>query len=108
MNAKPAHSSASLETPSLDADAQERSSIRPCQPRPSAAERSSETQKGSSEPLTRSERIDQKVRLAKVLLADLPPLDPRTRLLTTAIVRRDEVLIDGVISTLLPQTTDRT
>lgn len=105
MTSKPAGISAPL----VDAEiTQEGSSIRPCQPRQRAFEDAeSGPRSGTPEPLTRSERIEKKVRLAKALLADLPVRDSRTRLLTTAIMRRDEVLIDGVLRTLLPHATDR-
>ena len=51
-------------------------------------------------PAERSERIEQKVRLAAVLVEQLPPSDPTARLLRTAITRRDEVLLDGLLSEL--------
>lgn len=42
-------------------------------------------------------RIDQKIRIAQILLSDMPADDPRARLLRVAIVRRDEVLIDAIL-----------
>ncbi len=53
-----------------------------------------------SDPTGRSGRIEQKVRVASLVLDDLPPTDPSVRLLRIAIVRRDEVLLDGVLSEL--------
>jgi hypothetical protein len=38
------------------------------------------------------------VRLGKIILEDLPKSDTRTRLLEVAIMRRDEVLLDGVLA----------
>lgn len=45
-------------------------------------------------------RIDLKVRMAEVLLQDLPPTEPKARLLRVAIVRRDETLIDAILAEL--------
>jgi hypothetical protein len=56
------------------------------------------SQPGAAE--QRVSRIDQKLRIAKILLDDLPADDPRARLLRTAIVRRDEVLLDGILEEL--------
>jgi len=53
-----------------------------------------------SDPAGRNGRIEQKVRVASLVLDDLPPTDPSVRLLRIAIVRRDEVLLDGVLSEL--------
>lgn len=49
---------------------------------------------------SRDERIEHKVRLASVLMRDLPPTDTRVRLLNIAIMRRDEALLDGVLAEL--------
>ncbi len=51
----------------------------------------------------RHSRIDQKIRIAKILLEDLPAGAPRARLLRVAIVRRDEVLLDGILEELQAQ-----
>jgi hypothetical protein len=51
--------------------------------------------------IQRSDRIQRKLRTAKILAESLPVNDPRARLLQMAIVRRDEVLLDGVFSALL-------
>jgi hypothetical protein len=48
--------------------------------------------------IQRSARIEQKVRLGKIILGDLPKGDTRARLLQAAILRRDEVLLDGVLT----------
>jgi hypothetical protein len=45
-------------------------------------------------------RIGGKVARAEELLAMLPPSDPRARLLEVALLRRDEALIDGILTTL--------
>jgi hypothetical protein len=46
----------------------------------------------------RAARIDSKLSIARLLLERLPPLDGRARLLGSAILRRDEVLIDAVLA----------
>jgi hypothetical protein len=46
------------------------------------------------------DRIEHKVRLATALMRDLPISDARVRLLHIAIMRRDESLLDGVLSEL--------
>lgn len=59
-----------------------------------------------SQPSTGDERvsrIDQKIRIAKILLEDLPADAPRARLLRVAVVRRDEVLLDGILDELEAQ-----
>lgn len=48
----------------------------------------------------RTARIEHKVALGTMLLARLNPLDSRARLLASAILRRDEVLLDGVLDQL--------
>lgn len=48
-----------------------------------------------------TERLEQKVALATSLLAKLPANDPRARLLHVAVLRRDEALLDGVLSELI-------
>jgi hypothetical protein len=53
-----------------------------------------------NDPTGRNGRIEQKVRVASLVLDELPPGDPSVRLLRIAIVRRDEVLLDGVLSEL--------
>jgi hypothetical protein len=46
------------------------------------------------------ERLEAKLRTARAVLADLPAADDRARLLHVAIMRRDEALLDGVLSAL--------
>ncbi len=48
-------------------------------------------------------RVDQKIRIAKILFDQLPANSPRARLLRVAIVRRDEVLLDGILDELQAQ-----
>jgi hypothetical protein len=48
----------------------------------------------------RSERLEQTLRTARALLASLPSDHPRARLLRIAIVRRDEVVLDGILQAL--------
>ena len=50
--------------------------------------------------VARCVRIEQKVRMGQVVLDALPSGDARARLLRTALVRRDEVLIDAVLEQL--------
>jgi hypothetical protein len=50
--------------------------------------------------VTRCLRVEQKVRVGQLVLDALPGGDARARLLRTAIVRRDEVLIDAVLGQL--------
>jgi hypothetical protein len=54
----------------------------------------------SSPAPTLNERLEHKVQTAMALLAKLPPNDPRARLLHVAVLRRDEALLDGVLSEL--------
>ena len=46
----------------------------------------------------RTLRIDQKMEIATTLLRGMSPLDARARLLSSAILRRDEVLLDAILS----------
>ncbi len=46
------------------------------------------------------ERLEGKLRTARELLDRLPASDERARLLHVAIMRRDEALLDGVLSAL--------
>ena len=102
------------DAPVADAEIEdERSSIRPrYAPVPSEQRVMAQAQGGGSpggrrripsQPGTADERvsrIDQKIRIAKILLEDMPPDAPRARLLRVAIVRRDEVLLDGILDEL--------
>ncbi len=45
----------------------------------------------------RTARIEQKVARATLLLQRLSPIDGRARLLGSAVLRRDEVLLDAVL-----------
>jgi hypothetical protein len=47
-------------------------------------------------------RLEQKLVLARSLLARLPLTDDRARLLHIAVLRRDESLLDGVLAALDP------
>ncbi|HOU90978.1 MAG TPA: hypothetical protein PLU22_08030 [Polyangiaceae bacterium] len=49
-------------------------------------------------PLDRNARIDEKIRLLVAALAELPAPDPRVRLARLAALRRDEVLLDGLLA----------
>jgi hypothetical protein len=49
---------------------------------------------------SRDDRIEQKARVATALVQNLPPTDTRVRLLSIAIMRRDESLLDGVLAEL--------
>jgi hypothetical protein len=48
----------------------------------------------------REVRIEEKLAEAEALLARLPRVDPRRRLLQAASLRRDEGLLDAILSTL--------
>jgi hypothetical protein len=48
----------------------------------------------------RGKQLDEKARKAQRLLDRLPPNDRRRRLLYAAILRRDEILLDGFIEEL--------
>jgi len=48
----------------------------------------------------KSERIREKVRVARAHLERLPKTDRRARLLHAAVVRRDEVLLDALLQEL--------
>lgn len=50
--------------------------------------------------LLRGARIDQKLILARALLAELPANDPRGSLVQAALLRSDEALLDAVLSSL--------
>lgn len=90
--------------PTSDAELEdERSSIRPRVRRPSTIPPSRESApppRGDADRRVRMGRIDLKVRMAEVLLQDLPAGEPQARLLRVAIVRRDETLIDAILAEL--------
>ncbi len=46
----------------------------------------------------RTMRIDRKITIATLVLERIPPADPRARLLSSAMLRRDEVLLDAVLA----------
>lgn len=54
----------------------------------------------------RTERIDQKMAIAATLLREMSPLDARARLLSSAILRRDEVLLDAILHGMAEQASD--
>jgi len=49
------------------------------------------------------DRLEQKLRRGRTLLATLPAGDDRARLLHVAIMRRDESLLDGILASLEPK-----
>lgn len=56
----------------------------------------------------RTLRIDQKMEIATTLLRGMSPLDARARLLSSAILRRDEVLLDAILSGMaVPKRTEQ-
>lgn len=58
-------------------------------------------QSSASEPQpVRHVRFERKLLLAKELLRRLPVTDTRGRLLQMAVLRRDEALLDGILSLL--------
>lgn len=50
--------------------------------------------------LTPHERLERKLRLGQRLLAELPASHEHARLLSIAVMRRDEALLDGVLKAL--------
>ena len=65
--------------------------------------RSSQSMSGSSagSGLTdRRQRLEEKARVAAVWIEKLPADDSRVRLLQVALLRRDEVLLDGILAEL--------
>jgi hypothetical protein len=66
----------------------EYAAVRPGSERPAEKETVSE----------RTNRIDAKLSVATLLLERLSPLDSRARLLGSAILRRDEVLLDAILA----------
>jgi len=66
----------------------EYAAVRPASERPPEKETVSE----------RTNRIDAKLSVATLLLERLSPLDSRARLLGSAILRRDEVLLDAILA----------
>ena len=45
-------------------------------------------------------RLEAKLAHARALLASMPAVDDRARLLHIAVIRRDEALLDGVLASL--------
>ncbi len=72
----------------------ERSEVRPRL----AVRRTSAT--WGAHPAERGERVDEKIRQIELLLTQVSPTDPRRRLIAVAILRRDEVLLDGLLADL--------
>lgn len=71
----------------------------PASPQPSpAAARKGFPVKSLETFAERTARIDQKLSVAQLLLRRLSPVDPRARLLSSAVFRRDEVLLDAVLA----------
>ena len=84
-------------------DEQEESSVRsrPSAPRPKSGAYAAVTipPPSSGESIAqRTLRIDQKMEIATTLLRGMSPVDARARLLSSAILRRDEVLLDAILS----------
>jgi hypothetical protein len=76
--------------PDDESSVRERAPSRPSIPPPSGAGSASATR----------DRLEAKLRTARGVLATLSAADDRARLLHIAIVRRDESLLDGVLSAL--------
>jgi len=78
--------------PSFDASVErEQSSVRPRAPR---------DERPPESIAERTARIDDKIALATLVLPRLSPADARARLLHSAVLRRDEVLLDAVLAQL--------
>jgi hypothetical protein len=103
-----AHPAPPSDPPQADADiVDERSSVRPrVQPEPRKKLESGEW--NADERVQRSGRVEQLVRLGKVLLADLPADHPRARVLRAAIARRDPVVLEGLLSSWNAESSSRT
>lgn len=54
----------------------------------------------SADSTDKGDRLEHKLRMAKALLESLPPGHARARLLRIAIIRRDEVVLDGLLQDL--------
>jgi hypothetical protein len=54
----------------------------------------------SAPDLTPHERLERKLRLGQKLLSELPASNVHARLLSVAVMRRDEALLDGVLAAL--------
>jgi hypothetical protein len=50
--------------------------------------------------MTSHERLEQKLKLGQKLLNELPASNEHARLLSIAVMRRDEALLDGVLAAL--------
>ncbi|MBN2195687.1 MAG: hypothetical protein JW751_22895 [Polyangiaceae bacterium] len=80
--------------PKTEAHDEGRSEVRYCaarRPTPSMVPSAQAT-------LDRGVRIDAKIEQARIVLEELDPSDPRIRLLRLALIRRDEVLLDGLLA----------
>jgi hypothetical protein len=77
----------------------DQSSIRERTPVPSSAA-SVAPPPPQAQPTTPRARLEQKLVLARSVLAKLPGTDDRARLLHIAVLRRDESLLDGVLASL--------
>ncbi len=58
------------------------------------------SRRDSSLPLSRDERLEQKIRQAEQRLRELGANDSRVRLLQAAAMRRDEALLDAILASL--------
>jgi len=86
-----------LDTPRQAPDSKYESAVRLRGAEPKAAPQSLEDPPDAA---LRCLRIEQKVRMGRLVLDSLPATDTRARLLRTALIRRDEVLIDAVLGML--------
>lgn len=62
--------------------------------------RASSIPPASQLPLSREQRIEQKLQEAEQRLRRLGTLDSRVRLLQVAVLRRDEALLDAILASL--------
>lgn len=77
---------------------------RPAQPRPKSGAYAAVVPPAPPETIAqRTARIDHKMAIATTLLREMSPLDARARLLSSAILRRDEVLLDAILSGMAEQ-----
>ncbi len=88
------------EPPIADAEIEDRTAVRPrVQPPVSRRARHQSGVRPAPAP-GELDRMSHKLARAKALLDKLPATHPRARLLRIAIVRRDEVVIDGILADL--------
>jgi hypothetical protein len=96
MSPSPKHRAPQPSTPDSESTVRERVTPTPAPTAaPSTLSAAPPLSAGSSR-----DRLEGKLNVARKVLSNLPATDDRARLLHVAIMRRDEALLDGVLSTL--------